>query len=91
LYPKECLLTNLVNIVKGRSMVIGPVVIADSVSKVSLSIVGVPLRCVDDPVLVAMTLIEICGDIFDWVPIHSFYATRRIGHRDDVWRDVSQV
>lgn len=75
LYPKECFLTNFVNIIEGRAVVVGPMVVADSVAEVTLSIIGVPLRCVYDPVLFAMSLIQVGGDVLNWVTVHRLDPT----------------
>jgi hypothetical protein len=57
LNPKESLLADLINIVERRPMVIGPVVIGNSISEITLPIVGVSFGGVDDPILVAVSLI----------------------------------
>ena len=68
-----------------------PVVVADPVAEVALPIVSVPFRGVDDPVFVAVSLIQICRHFFNGVTVHGFNPARRVRHCDNIWCYVSQV
>jgi hypothetical protein len=51
-------LRNPVEEIEGWSMVIRPMVVSASATKVHLLIVDCPLTRIDDPVFIAMTLIQ---------------------------------
>ncbi len=50
------LLSYLIKEGKGRSMVVRPVIVGDLAMEVSFSVISGSLRCIDEPVLVAVSL-----------------------------------
>jgi len=67
-YPFKSLLRDPVYEIKGWSMVIRPMVVSASATEVHLLIVDSPLARIDDPVLIAMTLIQEISDLlFQWL------------------------
>lgn len=62
-YPFKSLLRDPVYEIEGWSMVIRPMVVSASATEVHLLIVDSPLARIDDPVLIAMTLIQEISDL----------------------------
>lgn len=65
--PFKSLLRDPVDEIEGWSMVIRPMVVSASATEIHLLIVDSPLARIDDPVLIAMTLIQEISDLLSSV------------------------
>lgn len=89
--PLEGLLRDLVDKVEGWTVMIRPMVVSAPASEVLLLVIQSSLRCVDNPIFVFVLLRQKAHHSVNRVPVHRFEPLRRVAHRDDLRRDVSQV